>query len=106
MVCFLSVNRPTWFPIIIYLLFVITILSIYFYSVKLLLTFTFWSMLCLLVANIYADILYLFIARAVVFLRGCRKGWGQHMLVNVHGSEFYLSDFYFTVFRVFDLQTM
>ena len=63
-------------------------------------------MLCLLVANFYADILYLFIARAVVFLRGCRKGWGQHTLVNVHGCEFYLSDFYFTVFIVFDLKKM
>ena len=28
------------------------------------------------------------------------------MLVSVHGSEFYLSDFYFTVFIVFDLKKM
>ena len=28
------------------------------------------------------------------------------MLVNVHGSEFYLSYFYLTVFIVFDLQAM
>ena len=76
MACLLSVNGPAWFPIRIHLS-VITILSIYFYSVKLLLMFTFWSMLCFLVANFYADILYLFIARAVVFLRGSRKGWGS-----------------------------
>ena len=46
MACLLSVNGPTWFPIIIYLSLIITILSIYSYWIKLLLMFIFWCFAC------------------------------------------------------------
>ena len=46
MTCLLGVNVPTWFPIIIHLLFIIIILSICFYWIKLLLMFTFWCFAC------------------------------------------------------------
>ena len=34
------------------------------------------------------------------------KGFGRHMLMIVHGNEFYLFWFYLTAFIVFDLQKM
>ena len=43
----------------------------------------------MLVVNLtlYINILYLFIVRPVLLLRGCRKTWGRHMLLIVYGSE-------------------
>ena len=50
MACFQGVNGPTWSPITINLLFIITIL-IYFYWIKLLLIFTFWCFACWLILH-------------------------------------------------------
>ena len=46
MACLLGVKWPAWFPILILLLFRITILSFYFDRIKLFLMFTFWCFAC------------------------------------------------------------
>ena len=91
----LSVNGPTRFPVIIHLSVIVTILSIYFYWIKLILMFIFWCFACcLLILHKH----FIFIHCSASFtLTWVPKGMGAAYTADrVWKWELYLFQFYLT----------
>ena len=88
MACLLGVNVPTWFSVIIHLLF-ITIFSVYFYWIKLLLMLALWCLpfwmlilhrCIILIYSLFGQFYSCVAAERVGdSICGSEKGWGQHM---------------------------
>ena len=96
----LSVNGPTWFPIIIHLSDIVTILSIYFYWIKLILMFKFWCFACWLLI-LHKHFIFIHCSASFI-LTWVPNGLGTAYAADrVWKCEFYLFQFYLTAFYSF-----